>query len=162
MKDLYMNKELEKKLSDKFPFMKKGKSLIEQHNAGFIDDLYSAFGLECGDGWYDLIYELCTEIQKAIDESRLPVNVEINQVKEKYGGLRFYYSLNFKENGLGSIDANKRKELSEKIFKLTNIYEDKSYGVCELCGKPGKLREDLDWMQTLCEECYSKVKDKKC
>ena len=45
-----MNKELENKISAIFSFMKKGKSLVEQHKAGFVDDLYSAFNLDCGDG----------------------------------------------------------------------------------------------------------------
>ena len=38
-----MNKELEKKLSDRFSFMKKGKTLAEQYNAGFIVERYTNF-----------------------------------------------------------------------------------------------------------------------
>lgn len=156
-----MNKELENKISATFPFMKKGKSLVEQHKAGFVDDLYSAFNLDCGDGWYNLIYELCTDIQKLLDESKMEVCIKVEQVKEKFGGLRFYYSLSFNEDEVSEVGKNKqkdeRKELLEKVSKLVDSYEDKSYKICELCGNIGKLREDLEWMETLCDKCYAKV-----
>lgn len=36
---------------------------------------------------------------------------------------------------------------------------DKDYlALCEVTGKPGKLREDLGWIRTLCDEEYNKIK----
>ena len=152
-----MNKDLEKKLEEKFSFMKKGKSLAEQHKEGFIGDLYSAFGLECDDGWYDLIYDLCTEITKFYDEIKKPINLHVNQIKEKFGGLRFYFSLD-NEKSDTSDAKNDNHELYKKIHQIVQKYCDKSYEVCEVCGKPGKLREDLPWIRTLCEGCYKEEK----
>ena len=39
-------------------------------------------------------------------------------------------------------------------------YTDLFFSVCKQfgmsCGKPGKLRNDLSWIQTLCDDCYKK------
>lgn len=59
---------------------------------------------------------------------------EVIQVKEKFGGLRFY--TNFE---------------TEEISKLIENAEDKSYITCEECGKPGQLRKG-GWLLTLCNE----------
>ena len=56
------------------------------------------------------------------------------QVKEKFGGLRFYY-----EGG------------DEYINGLSAMAESMSYVTCETCGKPGKSTSD-GWIRTLCEE----------
>jgi hypothetical protein len=53
-----MKLELEEKLAKDFPFMRRN----EDNNKEMIDDLYSAFGCECGDGWYQLLYDLCGEL----------------------------------------------------------------------------------------------------
>jgi hypothetical protein len=42
------------------------------------------FGFECGDGWFDLVYDCFIRISEANCET------VIVQVKEKFGGLRVY------------------------------------------------------------------------
>lgn len=93
------------------------------------------FGFECEDGWYDLIYKLCQKI------SRLdPLGtVRAVQVKEKFGGLRFY---------VGSA--------TDAIFDVIEVAEDASMKVCERCGKNGKNRSYGGWMKTLCTKCHNK------
>jgi len=66
-----------------------------------------------------------------------PGRITIQQVKEKFGGLRFYYS--------GG---------SKRFRSFTNGMEAHSFSVCHRCGDPGKLRADLGWHQTLCSNCY--------
>lgn len=56
------------------------------------------------------------------------------QVKEKFGGLRFYY--------MGG---------DEYIRGLENMAESMSYRTCEVCGAPGTSTEG-GWIRTLCEE----------
>lgn len=160
-----MRKELEDRLGENFPFMKKRASLREQLSTGCIVDLYGAFGLECGDGWYDLIYDLCSEIMEAYQEENRPLDIEITQIKEKYGTLRFYYIFEGQnpvihafdligEEGIRFTPGNSdfRKRISDIILK----YEEKSETVCEMCGRPGILRTDRDWIQTLCDCCANK------
>jgi hypothetical protein len=66
-----------------------------------------------------------------------PRSVYVAQVKEKFGGLRFY---------VGSA--------SEEFFDAIDAAEEESYKTCEQCGEPGELREDLSWILTLCEKHY--------
>ena len=140
-----MKDELEKKLAEAFPFMQIKETLEEQEAGGGIYDLYGAFGCECDDGWYELLYGLCGEITEAYKKHGQPVDIVVDQIKEKYGTLRFYYHLSQNNGDL-------RREISDIVIK----WEKKSAEVCERCGKAGVLREDLQWIQALCDECYLK------
>jgi len=92
------------------------------------------FGFECGDGWFNLIYELSRKI------SEHGTNCEVIQVKEKFGGLRFYVC-----NG------------TDKIFDLIDEYEDMSYKTCENCGSTDNVTQTkTGWIKTLCKECMNK------
>ena len=46
------------------------------------------YGIQCPDHWYDLIDTLCSQIKQYADQNGL--FCEANQVKTKFGGLRFY------------------------------------------------------------------------
>lgn len=107
-----------------FPFVQKSFE-IDQTN-------FSMFGCEVGDGWSDIIYELC----KKIDESG--EDVIISQVKEKFGLIRFYT--------LGHSD-----QVDEWITEA----ENKSSKTCEVCGKPGK-QQNRGWLYTMCNKCWNK------
>lgn len=87
-----------------------------------------------GYGWYPIIKSL---IQDLID---LGWDKQICQIKEKFGGLRFYIN-----------DGN--PEIHKRIINA----EEESYQTCEITGKPGKLRKDLGWWKTLCDEEYGKI-----
>jgi len=96
------------------------------------------FTIDCEDGWYDLLRDLCLSIREELKKDPdLKNKFTVDQVKQKFGGLRFYASC-----------ANKR------ISDLIDEAEEKSYTICEKCGSPGKLRSDLPWIQTLCDKCY--------
>jgi hypothetical protein len=94
-------------------------------NAGFF---------ECDSGWYQIIKDLI------VDLIELGWNKEICQVKEKFGGLRFYIN-----------------EGSDEMHARISKAEDLSYETCEVTGKPGQLRTDIGWYTTLCEEEYQKI-----
>lgn len=66
-----------------------------------------------------------------------PRNVYVIQVKEKYGTLRFY---------VGSAPR--------EYFDAIEAAESESGLTCERCGEPGKLRMDLSWIKTSCDEHY--------
>ena len=112
-----MNPDHQEKLVNSFPtIFKVGKTPQE----------YFYFGFECGDGWFDLIWKLCENLIIAnFDGTAL-------QVKEKFGGLRFYTS--------GGDD------LSDKLIDSA---EDESFHICEVCGRKGKIRS-WGWVSTLC------------
>jgi hypothetical protein len=86
---------------------------------------------QCGNGWYPLIKDLIEDL------IGLGWNKQVCQVKEKFGGLRFYIN-----------------EGSDEIFKKINSSENKSYEICETCGEKGNMRTDIGWYRTLCNKHY--------
>ena len=88
-------------------------------------------------GWYPLIKNLIEDLIK------LGWNKEVLQVKEKFGGLRFYIN-----------------EGSKEVYDRITEAEKLSYETCEVTGNPGKLRTDIGWYLTLCDEEYSKLFEK--
>ncbi len=64
---------------------------------------------------------------------------EVFQVKEKFGGLRFYID--------PLIDT-----VADQIYEAIDEAEKKSIQTCEICGSPGK-QGGHGWIQTLCEPC---------
>lgn len=111
------------------------------------------FGIECDDGWYNLLDSLFIELtenvkDKAIQDSyNHPERTEIyedypqiSQIKEKFGGLCFYVR--------GATTAQ---------YDIIHKYESKSYHTCETCGKPGKMRNHYNWYLTACKPCFKEI-----
>lgn len=110
------------------------------------------FGIECNLGWFDIISSLCWMIRQHEDNKKwrkeylekndpekLAVEpeyfpVKFDQVKEKYGGLRLYFS--------GG---------DEYVEGLVSMAEAISYYVCEICGNRGEANKG-GWIRTLCDQ----------
>ena len=100
---------------------------------------FEGFGIECAEGWYDLLDKLCTKIEKVLDiDPQAKKDFMIAQIKEKFGGLRFYVH-----------------GASEKIHKHIDWAEKESFKICEGCGKPGKHYSNY-WYRTFCKVCEKK------
>ena len=68
--------------------------------------------------------------------SKLPIKCQITQIKDKFGGLRFYCSA------------------TDEIFDLVGEAEDKSYHICEVCGSSDDVSQtDTGWVYTYCRKC---------
>jgi len=133
-----MKQEYEEKLHKDFPLLYADKDKSPEESL-------ICFGFECGDGWYTLLRNLSAKLESAImrhiqenptDEYR-PRAV---QVKEKFGGLRFYMT-------------SETPEISDFI----RAAERKSYETCEACGEVGTTG-GKGWISTLCEKCRGKQK----
>jgi hypothetical protein len=83
-----------------------------------------------GDGWFDILLDLSVKLE-AMDGI---TSTHVVQVKEKFGGLRFYVS-----------------SATEEMYRAINEAESASYEICEACGEPGTIR-NTGWVQTLCDE----------
>jgi hypothetical protein len=103
------------------------------------------FGFECGDGWFELLKDLITEIREICrieGFSRCtwlteePSDIKVDQVKEKYGTLRFYTNWSMDE-----------------IDRVITIAEEKSAKTCEGCGGEGKMIRTGGWDHVSCQEC---------
>lgn len=160
-----MKRKLQDNLAKEFEFMRREPSPVD----GIIGNLYDAFGIDTGDGWYQLLYDMCKEITEVLETAEEPVHIVVDQIKEKYGTLRFYYhfeglkpeiqAVDFM--GLGSMRIMPgRDDVHQKISEIVVKYEDISGEVCETCGREGAVRTDLQWIRTLCDTCYSKLRRK--
>lgn len=145
-----MDQELENKLYEKYP------DLFENKNKTPMQSCMS-FGIECGNGWYELLSSVCWKIfqyerniqdrimirnknGKENDQSDLDyVSVKFDQIKEKFGGLRIYFS-----GGDDYVDG------------LVSMAEEYSYKICEVCGNAGKPNKG-GWISTLCDNCRNKT-----
>jgi hypothetical protein len=107
-------------------------------------------GVACGSGWFYILDKLCANIQHHIDwtnKSEVVVpQVTIDQIKEKFGCLRFYYS--------GG---------DEYISGMVTLAESMSGVTCEECGSIGERRSG-GWIRTLCDtheaERQTKMKER--
>lgn len=140
-----MSPELDKQLCEKYP-----KIFADRH--GDPTKTLMCFGFEVDDGWYSIIDSMCGIIQHHIDSREkdyqrqqvklydweteivppVPQVVAV-QVKEKFGGLRFYY------NGGDSF-----------IRGVVTMADTMSNKLCEECGSPGTHTKG-GWIKTLCE-----------
>ena len=124
-----MKTELELKLVKEYP-------KIFKDYKGDPKQTCMAFGFECGDGWYWLIDSLCKNLQWNTDHNGYP-QVVATQVKEKFGGLRFY------TNGT-----------NDKQRAVISFVESLSYKICENCGTNQDVSTDnKGWIRTLCVNC---------
>jgi hypothetical protein len=124
-----------------------------------------AWGIECNNGWYELISSVCWRIsqhetniegrKKYLASQNQDIQkdfgitikgdepeyypVKFDQVKEKYGGLRIYYS--------GGDDY---------VRGVVSMAEEYSYKVCEVCGNTGRPNKG-GWISTLCDNCRNKT-----
>ena len=76
-----MKQELQESLFKTYPKIFARRHMSKHHTA-------MCYGIQCPDGWYDIIDTLCARIQSYSDQNGLIC--EANQVKSKFGGLRFY------------------------------------------------------------------------
>ena len=126
------HEDFEKRMAETYP-------LLYADMYGDIKATPMAFGLDIGPGWFSLIEELSTKLEPLIQECK-DLDPEFYpkaaQVKEKFGGLRFYMTTE-----------------TEEMSKLIRKAEAKSFKTCEECGEPGEVR-GLGWVRTLCDMCY--------
>jgi hypothetical protein len=98
------------------------------------------WGFDVGDGWFAILWDLSRRLEGLI--SALPeeerASFKASQVKEKFGGLRFYMN--------GTCD---------EMDDLIDAAEKACGQTCERCGHPGKMRSG-GWIVTLCDRCDKK------
>jgi len=102
-------------------------------------------------GWLPIIDKLCGAIQDYIDNTSIiidgvkssPEQITCIQMKEKYGGLRFYY--------VGGDDF---------ISGMVRMAEFLCHNTCEDCGSNQDLGVTSGWITVLCRDCVVKNGDR--
>ena len=130
-----MKQELDQLLCEKYP-----KMMVNRNKN--MQETCMCWGFECGDGWFNILDQLMGNIQHHIDwknkKEEVVAQVTLDQVKEKFGTLRFYYS--------GGDDA---------IDGMVRMAESMSGVTCEECSAPAQTHGP-GWIRTICEPCETK------
>lgn len=87
-------------------------------------------GSSIGKGWLPIVEQLDKDL------AELHPNYVINQIKEKFGALRFYTS----------------GAMSSKARQLIHAAEAATTNLCEICGAPGKKISPSGWIMVRCDD----------
>jgi len=77
--------------------------------------------------------------ENAPRKKQAPLTLTVTQIKEKFGGLCFYY--------FGGDD---------EISGMVRFAESLSYSTCESCGTTNEVGQTEGWIYTVCKPCYDK------
>jgi len=106
-------------------------------------DPYETYGkgMGVGIGWYPIIKKLVETIHENDTRMNLEKNADhitkVTDIKEKFGGLRFYVTATSEEN-----------------WKAIGKAEEESYYTCEECGSREDVgRWNAGWILTKCKKC---------
>jgi len=132
-----MQESLDKHLCKKYPLLYR-----DRHASPRVTLMCQGFAIN--EGWYHIVDELSAKLEAEIKSIKadgvpldsLPVAV---QVKEKFGGLRFYMD-----------------NATESMYEAIGKAEEESFHTCEHCGAEGKLRTDRSWILTYCDNCATR------
>lgn len=88
------------------------------------------------------------DMENELDVTDKVEHIRVQQIKEKFGGLRFYY-----EGG------------DREVSGMVTMAEAWAARTCETCGDRGKQRSSGGWVRTLCDkheaEYQERIKDRK-
>ena len=94
------------------------------------------WGDEVGDGWKTHVME-CHRQLKHLDPG-----YRISQIKEKFGGLRYYYDSSYDFENI----------INDVMDSVVQAAEYRCSITCEVCGAGGRMRYNFGWYKTLCDE----------
>lgn len=160
-----VNKTLEKELVERYP-------TLYQDYGGDPKQICMSRGFEHGDGWFRIIEELSAKLDTIA--RKCEITIIADQVKEKFGTLRFYYGvsglervLELEENAEIRVVESETKAvltmtIRSKSPKVEKIYqeihsaikdaEELTRKTCMFCGNAGSLRTKLYW-HVSCDKC---------
>lgn len=116
----------------------------------FQDERY-LYMLSSPIGWFDLVDKLCWKINNLLEEAERKngetTSCNVAQIKEKFGGLRFY------------IDLECSYEYRKLINKAIYLAEIQSMDTCQMCSKFGKRKNIGGYITTICDSCEKEMKE---
>ena len=125
-----MNPDLQDKLFERFPWAE-AKDPNTGERLGYLTPCW------CGDGWYQLIWNMFEEIENVYKAKDLPINAVIFEIKEKYATIHTVVCKGVPE-----------------INNITEKYGRLSEEVCESCCAQGRVRDMFGWLTVYCDQCF--------
>ncbi len=105
---------------------------IEELKKKIVPEFWKSIDVD--EGWYQLVINCDKEL------TEVDPTYQIYQVKEKFGGLRYYIKQSNPDD----------KALSDRIAGIIAKYEDIASKTCSATGEPGVLMKSIGgWYKTL-------------
>ena len=190
-----MTEELDNKLCQKYP------KIFADRNGNMMTTAM-CWGFDCGDGWYNIIDSLCSNLQWNTDKNNKDYVIKnkilrklIPQIRNIFYKIPYYHNLNRKiqinpiyyirKLLLNIIEAWRKKQtyiyiesgrypqivatqVKEKFgglrfyvqgastqqYAVIDFVGSLSYKVCEKCGSMKDIGSTQGWMKTLCKDCH--------
>ena len=154
-----MDTELEDKLFHKY------RSIFAQKDKPMTETAM-CWGLQCGNGWYNIIDTLCGLIEHALARAKEDVERYTELLKDQslnvYSKEAYTASLRRAQDFPQIIQAVQVKEkfgtlrfYTDNWHPVTDAYisfaENMSAITCEVCGNPGTIN-DGGWLKVRCEK----------
>lgn len=103
--------------------------------------------IDCApEGWAKLCEDLCAELKPLLEKAGYADKYKLCQVKEKFGGLRWY-------------EWDIPDTIRDEYYALIRKYEDLSYKTCCVCGAPA-TKKSIGWISPFCDKCSEDINDK--
>ena len=155
---------------DRFP-------ILFQDSKKPMSETCMCWGIECPIGWFHILEQLCTVLEFYNMEFTKNHGIAIiaDQVKEKFGTLRFYYTIReVDKDGVEKVpettddsristEENKRRIYMDYLELLADNIISEADGMtektCADCGVPldkENLVETKGWISYICKECDEK------
>jgi len=110
------------------------------------------WGFEIGRGWYDILDKLCYGLELIRKQTNLLVVFQ--QIKEKFGGARFYHTIDGEKC---ILDDKEQQAWCDIIDAMVDGAENTCEHTCAECGGD---RYDMivigRWIYDVCEKCFIK------
>jgi len=103
----------------------------------FLSHLDYPGNIECDNGWYKIIKEVCI-VGEHYD------SIHSNKVVACYIGEKFGILFMYTDRSITSIDETIEKATIESLH------------TCSHCGESGELRDLGTWRKTLCNKCLKR------
>lgn len=84
------------------------------------------------EGWKDLLVKLHNALVQVAPDYR------VNQIKEKFGGLRFYTNISYEPDSPAAI--------------IETYYGWMSERTCDVCGEDGEIKGGSGWLSARCDK----------
>lgn len=127
-----MNEEKQQQLFKEFPVLfRKRNDVIDKKSPYWPIQT----GIHCGEGWFEIIHDMCTKLQRLNELENPAEPCKIFQIKEKFGTMSFY--------------THHASEIQRDVIRAGEM---RTCTTCEECGKNAYLRKSKMWIHTLCTE----------
>lgn len=133
-------KQFNRELCEKYPWLiptnRWTGKIVEDYDYDYteLDAMPDGWRIAFGD-------QMVEELNQEFVKGGFVNDYRITQIKEKYGGLRWY------DNGN-----------TEEGYNIINKYESLSRRICICCGKPAKYIT-FNWISPFCEDCIKDIED---